>query len=130
LLHDWIQFQFISKGTSSVTIDDSIKPFQIIHHDNSMSLVLEAGWFQQQIFDERAKDGFRGDGYDWASLAHVFLDERMPQLKAHIRFDPEADMFCVYSPDRSALEAFALSFHAACSDERLMRDLLSRAQLD
>lgn len=47
-----------------------------------------------------------------------------------IRFDPEADMFCAYSADRAALQAFAARFKQACEDDALIRDLFSRAELD
>lgn len=113
-----------------MSIAEQIKPFSLIRGETSSSLILNAGNFQQAVFDERAADGFQGSGYDWASVAHVFLDEEMPELRADIQFDPEADMFCVYSSNPQAIEAFALAFHAACSDANHLRDLLSRAELD
>ncbi len=111
-------------------IAQQIKPFTLVHGDNSTSLILGACEFQQAVFDERAADGFQGSGYDWASVAQVFLDEEAPELRADIQFDPEADMFCVYASKPQAIEAFALAFHAACSDPAHLRDLLSRAELD
>jgi hypothetical protein len=114
-----------------VNLEDAIKPFMISVYEDSASLIMtDVGDYKQNIFDERAEEGFQGSGYDWASLAAVFLDERLPQLKDKIGMDPEADMFCVYSKDRKAMEEFAVAFHALCENEAEMRDLFSRAELD
>ena len=64
----------------------------------------------QEVFDTRADEGFEGSGYDWSSLAQVFLGECCPDLKEKINFDPEADMFCACSADRDALADFILQF--------------------
>ncbi|WP_198087665.1 immunity 51 family protein [Variovorax sp. E3] len=112
------------------TTNEAIKPFRVVYGDKSTSVVLNAGDYRTNIFAERAEDGFEGNGYDWGSLATVFLEEKMPQLKNIVRLDPEGDMFCAYSGDRQALESFALAFHAMCEDEAQMRDLFSRAELD
>ena len=90
----------------------------------------DVGGYKQHIFDERADDGFEGGGYDWQSLAVVFLSERLPRLKDKIEMDSEGSMFCVYSQDRKALEDFAIAFHMVCENEAEMRDLFSRAELD
>ncbi|WP_341282995.1 Imm51 family immunity protein [Paenibacillus sp. FSL H8-0537] len=82
------------------------------------------------MFDTRAEEGFQGSGYDWGSLAAVFLEEKAPELAEQIHFDPEADMFCVYSSNRKALMNFALAFKAACEDHDLISDLFTRAELD
>ena len=55
----------------------------------------------------------------------IFLDEKVPELKDAIDFDSEASMFCI-----EALKKFALSFKEACEDDKLIRDLFSRAELD
>ncbi len=39
-------------------------------------------------------------------------------------------MFCAYSSDIEALKKFALSFQEACEDDKLIKDLFSRAELD
>ena len=113
-----------------MALDDSIKPFKIVQHDESTSVILTAGVYKQDIFDTAANKCFEGSGYDWTSLARVFLDEKAPHLKADIRFDPEADMFSAYSASRQAVEDFAIAFHAACEDDALIRGLLSRATVD
>nr|WP_277468312.1 MULTISPECIES: immunity 51 family protein [unclassified Paenibacillus] len=106
-------------------------PFKLISQANGgMSVILVVGSYRQELFASRADEGFEGNGYDWASLAAVFLEEQMPQLQEQIHFDPEADMFCAYSSDGVALKAFITGFKRACENEELIRDLFSRAELD
>lgn len=111
-------------------INEHIKPFVIVKHENSTSLILDVGKYKLEIFLEREDEGFEGNGYDWSSLAQVFLYEKMPQLQDLINFDPEAGMFCAYSESTEAIENFATQFKAMCEDEDLMRDLFYRAELD
>ncbi|MFE4712295.1 Imm51 family immunity protein [Paenibacillus sp. NPDC056722] len=54
----------------------------------------------------------------------------MPELVDTLRFDPEADMFCMYSSNRAAVQSFAAGFKAACEGEERINDLLSRAEMD
>lgn len=111
--------------------DTQIQPFFWVDHDNGQaSLCLPAGRYKQSLFNSRAEEGFEGNGYDWASLAQVFLDERMPVLKDIVLFDPEAGMFTAYSDNGEALRRFVLAFKDACEDDVLIADLFSRAQLD
>ena len=109
---------------------EQIKPFILVTGTKSTSVILSVGEYKSEIFAEREGDGFEGNGYDWGSLAEVFLAERLPQLKGEIHFDPEGSMFCAYSSNAQAIEQFALAFYAMCEDEAQMRDLLSRAELD
>ncbi|AIQ21203.1 glucan biosynthesis protein [Paenibacillus sp. FSL H7-0357] len=110
---------------------DQLKPFILVEQDNGgMSVILNAGSYKAELFQTREDEGFEGSGYDWASLASVFLEEKMPELADSIHFDPEADMFCAYSSNREAVQSFAAGFKAACEDDALIRDLFSRAELD
>ena len=92
----------------------------------SISLMLEAG-YKEEIFITRVDDGFEAGGYGWAALAEVFLNEKMPELKKDIRFDPEGSMFCVYSNNIEAITKFALGLRKMFDNDELMEDLLSRA---
>ncbi len=74
-----------------------IKPFFWMEHESSVSLCLNAGEYRQAIFDARKDEGFEGSGYDWGSLAAVFIAEQAPDLQGIVRFDPEAGMFTAYS---------------------------------
>ncbi|MGE7944876.1 immunity 51 family protein [Lysinibacillus xylanilyticus] len=108
-----------------------IAPFFWVDHDGgSASLCLNVGVYKHELFDTRSDEGFEGNGYDWNSLAIVFLEEKMPELKGIVNFDPEADMFCAYSSDKKALEKFAISFKNTCEDDSTIKDLFSRAELD
>lgn len=132
LVHDefYDEYEEDRPGQEAVT-EDPLSPFILVEQDNGgMSVILNAGSYKAELFRTRDEEGFEGSGYDWASLAAVFLEEKMPGLADSIHFDPEADMFCAYSGNREAVQSFAAGFKAACEDEALIRDLFSRAELD
>ncbi|NEW09866.1 hypothetical protein GK047_28600 [Paenibacillus sp. SYP-B3998] len=100
-----------------------MKPFRLVEHDSgNISMILDVGTYKDEVFQTRADEGFEGGGYDWGSVAAVFLDV--------VHFDPEASMFCAYSDNREALQKFAIEFKDACEDDVVFRDLFSRAELD
>lgn len=107
-----------------------IAPFAWIEQQGSASVCLNVGEYLQEIFDARAEEGFEGNGYDWGSLARVFLEEQCSDLQEKIELDPEGDMFCAYSKEKDALADFVLRFKKACEDKPLIADLFSRAELD
>ena len=115
MMHDW---------------KDLIQPFFYVEGDTWASVCLNVSEYKDEIFQTRAGEGFTGNGYDWASLAQVFLAEQRADLLDKVQFDPESSMFCAYSHDKAALQDFALAFKHACEDEVLIADLFSRAQLD
>lgn len=110
--------------------EKEITPFFWVEHTDTASLCLNVGEYLQEVFDSRLDEGFEGNGYDWTSLAQVFLDEKCPSLHAKISFDSEGDMFCAYAKDKEALADFAFQFKKACEDKALILDLFSRAELD
>ena len=107
-----------------------IQPFFWVEHEKSFSLCLEVGEFLTDVLEARADEGFEGGGYDWASLAQVYLDEMASELSDLVQFDPEASMFVAYSAEEEPLRQFALGFKEACDDDTVIRDLFSRAELD
>ncbi|WP_340003339.1 Imm51 family immunity protein [Paenibacillus sp. FSL K6-0276] len=112
-------------------VEEKINPFGLVAHNNgSISMILGVGKYKHEIFQTRAEEGCEGNGYDWGSLAAVFLEEKMPHLVDIIRFDPEADTFCIYTDNKEAILSFAIAFKEACEDDSLMKDLFSRAVLD
>ncbi|EDN9972417.1 hypothetical protein JTZ08_002824 [Listeria monocytogenes] len=111
-------------------LEKKLEPFFWIEHKGSVSLCLSAGNFKKEIFDSRKDEGFEGNGYDWCSLAWVFLNEKMPELKGKIDLDPEAEMFCAYSKNAMALQKFALGFRAICDDDEMMSNLFSQVEID
>ena len=114
----------------SQLINKLIAPFFWVEHENSVSVCLDVAEYKSEIFQARADEGFEGNGYNWGSLAKVFLEEQKPELVGIIKFDPEAGMFCAYSSDVEALKTFIIAFKEACENETLIRDLFSRAELD
>ncbi|UOG76512.1 immunity 51 family protein [Hymenobacter tibetensis] len=115
---------------SSINFKETISPFFWSESDNSASVCLTVGDYRNELFKTRAKEGFEGSGYDWASLAKVFLEEKQPELAGVVKFDPEGSMYCAYSSDKEALKQFAIAFKTAVEDEVLIHDLFSRAELD
>ena len=117
-------------------INEKISPFNLLVYDEDPQNVRGSliyypdGEFRQEVFDTREEEGFEGNGYDWASLALVFLEEKKPELSDAIDFDPEGSMFCAYSSNVDALAKFALGFKEFCDDIEVMKDLFSRAELD
>ncbi|MFY0479642.1 Imm51 family immunity protein [Achromobacter marplatensis] len=114
----------------TIDFEESIKPFSWMEYEGSFSVILTVGEYKEEVFRRRRQEGFVGSGYDWTSLALVFLNEKKPELAEQIDFDPEADTFCAYSSDSEALKTFIIGFKAACEDWRLIQDLFSRAELD
>ena len=96
----------------------------------AFSVCLNVGDYKSEIFQTREDEGFEGNGYDWASLATVFVEEQKPELTDVVKFDPEAGMFCAYSSDADALKTFIVAFKEACENETLIQDLFSRAESD
>ncbi|SEW47884.1 Immunity protein 51 [Chryseobacterium wanjuense] len=110
--------------------ETTIKPFFWVASEKTFSVCLNAGSYKPEIFEWRKNEGFEGNGYDWTSLAKVFLNEKKSGLSGDIKFDPEADMFCAYSSNPESLKEFVLDFKKACEDEMLIQDLFSKAELD
>jgi len=107
-----------------------ISPFFWVDLPESASVCLNVDEYLQEVFDTRANEGFEGNGYDWSSLAQVFLEEKCSDLQDKINFDPEGSMFCAYSTDKEALADFILRFKKACEDKPFILDLFSRAECD
>ena len=110
--------------------EKEIAPFFWVEYDTGASVCLNVGEYLQDIFDTREDEGFVGNGYDWESLAQVFLEEKCSDLQEKIDFDSEAGMFCAYSNDKEALSDFILRFKKTCEDKALILALFSRAELD
>ena len=117
-------------------INEIIAPFTLLVYDEDLQNVRGSliyypdGEYRQEVFDTREEEGFEGNGYDWVSLALVFLEEKIPELSEAINFDPEGSMFCAYSSNVDALSRFAQGFKEFCDDIEAMKDLFSRAELD
>lgn len=111
-------------------INKEIEPFFWVEHESTTSVCLNVGEYKTEIFQSREDEGFEGNGYDWESLARVFVEEQVPELSESIDFDSEGSMFCAYSNNKGTLEKFILQFKEACENKELIMDLFSRAELD
>jgi hypothetical protein len=125
------KFDRRAKMEMTEQFETEIKPFYWVKLSTGASVCLTVGEeYLQDIFDARAEDGFIGNGYDWASLAHKFLNEKYPELQEKIDFDPEAGMFCAYSEDKEALADFIHLFKNACEDKAFISDIFRRVEWD
>lgn len=124
------------EGMSYEELNKQLEPFKLMVFDEKTedvwaTLVL---WlsedYKQNVFDTRQEEGFVGNGYDWNSLANVFLEENIPELMEVLSFDSEEGLFSIGSEDVEAVKKFAIGFKALCDDESEMVDLFSRAILD
>ena len=117
-------------------LNEQLEPFKLMVFDEGTEDVWATlvRWlnedYKQNVFDTRQEEGFLGNGYDWNSLATVFLEEKMPELVDALSFDSEAGLFSIGSEDVEAVKKFAVGFKALFDDESEMTDLLSRATLD
>lgn len=111
-------------------LKELIKPFFWVEQEKIVSVCLNVGEYKTDLFQTRKEEGFEGNGYDWGSLAKVFLEEQKPELIMDIKFDPEAGMFCVYSSNKDALKTFIVEFKQTCENAVLIQDIFSRAELD
>jgi hypothetical protein len=112
------------------SFEEEIHPFSYQKYGKKASVCLEVGEYKHELFQARANEGFCGNGYDWESLAKVFLQKQKPELASVIDFDSEAGMFCALSKDSAALRLFATSFKKACEDDILIAKLFSEAVLE
>lgn len=112
-------------------MDAAIAPFKRVEHGTSVSVILADTDMLPvaHVFEERADEGWQGNGYDWASIARVLLGEDLSDLADTVGLDPEAGMFAAYG-DGEAVMRLAEAMHAAYHDEARLRDLLARAELD
>jgi len=105
-----------------------IAPFSWTEHDDgSASVTLYTSEkYKAKLFKTRKKEGFVGSGYDWESLAQVFIQENFSDLQLVIEFDSEHLMFCAYSSDLGALKRFILAFKETCENDKLIAGVFSR----
>lgn len=109
----------------------SYAPFVFVDEGAHRSLILSDQHMEVKfpIFDEKAGDGWSGNGYDWQSVAQVIVAERLPEFASELSFDSEAGMFAA-TGSRAALEKLGTAMQSAFRDDAALRDVLSRAELD
>lgn len=106
------------------------KPFIFCPSSNGIDASLILTDFEKSyIFEERADEGWEGNGYDWASIIDVLIQERMTEFKDKIKFDPEGSMFSAYGKTLD-IKAFGEKLLPLYNDDNILRDALKRAILD
>src|SRR4051794_27963268 len=48
---------------------------------------------RSRVLEERTDEGWLGNGYDWASIANIILNEKRSDIQDAVAFDPEAGTF-------------------------------------
>ena len=93
------------------------------------TLILHDGQMlaRNHIFEE--KTGWLGNGYDWTSVARVVVDERLPDLRDKVNYDPEGGMFVAIG-SAEVLRRLGEELKKVFDDESSIRDILGRAELD
>jgi len=113
-----------------MTDKETYHPFILIDEDFRSLIMSDTHMVSKQdIFHERADEGWEGNGYDWTSIAHVLVDEELTHRKGDLSFDPEAGMFSAQG-SLEALQDLATEMQKIYNDDARIRDLLSRAELD
>jgi hypothetical protein len=109
-----------------MSFENQIAPFSYMVDDDGQASVnlYTSEKYKQKLF--KTRKGFSGSGYDWESLAQVFIRERTPTLEEWIDFDSERLAFVAYSSNPNALKQFVVSFKEACENEELITDIFSR----
>ena len=119
----------VAKKDGEVSFGEQIAPFFWKETEDGAFLYLEGNRaYQREVFSVRSDEGFEGNGYDWADLARVFIEEERPDLRAMIQLIPTADRFCAFSLYPKALRDFALSFKAMCENDGKMSELLQKVE--
>jgi hypothetical protein len=117
-----------------VKMDDADKvtytPF-VLSNGGAPSLILSEHDMvaRTRVFEERSEEGWLGNGYDWTSIARVVVEERLPDLRNGLDFDPEAGTFVALG-SIEALKRLGGEMKKVFDDEASIRDLLGRAELD
>ncbi|NCT90085.1 hypothetical protein GXB85_03825 [Cellulomonas sp. APG4] len=110
----------------------ALAPFRLIGDETYDAVVLSGEGMAEraEVFAEHGDEGaWKGDGYDWTSVARALVAERLPHLEDELSYDPEAGMFLVRG-SREALEEVGAELAHIHRDEELLRDVLSRAVPD
>ena len=104
-----------------------IAPFSWDEFEGTVSVTMYTSHkYKKELFKTRKEEGFDGSGYDWESLAQVFLQEKAPDLIDKIDFDSERLCFVAYSADKDAMKRFILMFKDICENDELITDIFSR----
>jgi hypothetical protein len=112
-------------GTDKVTCS----PFILSSEEARSTLILSDRDMvaRTHVFEE--KSGWLGSGYDWASIARVVVQERLPDLMDDLIFHPEAGMF-VATGSIEAVKRLGEEMKKVFDDEASIRDILGHAELD
>lgn len=104
-------------------MNNVIEPFQWICLKNGgASVDLDVGAYRKEFFLKYAGEFETecGNGYDWELFAERYLKKCFPDMTKSIQFDPESEMFCIYSKHTGILDKFARELKRVTEDLRTM----------
>jgi hypothetical protein len=108
----------------------TFKPFILID-GNFRALVMfnHAMAFKSDIFAERSREGWTGNGDDWTSIAQVLVADEIPLCAEKITYDSDADIFSA-SGSRFILEKLGAKLQAIFQNDDAIRKLMSRVKVN
>jgi hypothetical protein len=102
-------------------------PFIFLDKDGRCQLLLLDSPMLEKFAVFQEREGWLGNGYDWASVARTVVAEQLPHLQDVLSFHPEAGMFIAYGP-RAAVQNLGTHMRALFRDNGKLRDILSRSK--
>lgn len=104
-------------------------PFFLIDGNCRALVMLDASFAEKaHIFEERAEEGWSGNGLDWNSVAQVIIAEQLPKLASEFIFNSDVEFFSV-SGTMASLTLLGNALKITFDDEHILRDILFRAKL-
>ena len=117
------------QGKSDLVDTTTFTPFFLIDGSCTALVLLDSSFEEKaHIFQERAEEGWTGNGLDWDSVAQVIIAEQLPHLAEELTFTSDADIFSV-SGTRANLTMLGLALKITFDDDHILRDILFRAKL-
>lgn len=108
-----------------MSFDENILPFYLVENDDTFSICLDTTL--KYKFDEFQNYDFEGNGYDWESVATVFI-ERNDDFVDKIEFNSEAGLFEAFADEIDDIKKFISEFKTYCNDVDLFSELLEEAE--
>lgn len=119
----------MQQGESDAVDNITFAPFILIGGECTALVLFDFNFeAKEQIFKERAEEGWTGNGRDWNAVAEVVIAEQFPQLAGELTFDSDAYLFSI-SGSRTNLAKLGNALKIVFDDEHILRDILFRAKL-
>lgn len=108
-----------------MSFDEDILPFYVVDNGDTFSACLDTSL--KYKFDEFESSGFEGNGYDWESVATVYMEQN-DEFVDMIEFNSEAGLFEAFADDFDDIKRFISGFKTCCNDKDSFSELLEEAE--